>query len=223
MTIATSDEPSVGSSTAAARRPSRFLKPRRWRVDVIGAFALVLAAAGLVGSVVLLRTTPAALPTATSAPVVRDQWYLDPPNAQAGQHAALPASAVKDRWYEDAASTTTIPVAGTADTGTTAQVTDLDRLQDDASLYKPATGVTAARDQWYLDHPVPASRGNLSTPVRDQWYLDGRQTPAIVPLKPGGVFDASQPSAVVDTSGGITNIVAPRGSQDPAKDRWYRE
>jgi hypothetical protein len=68
MTIATSDEPSVGSSTAAATRPSVFLKPRRWRVDVIGAFALVLAAAGLVGSVVLLRTTPAALPTATFSP-----------------------------------------------------------------------------------------------------------------------------------------------------------
>jgi hypothetical protein len=62
MTIATSDETSVGSSTAAATRPSRFLKRRRWRVDVIGAFALALAVAGLVGTVVFLRTTPPPLP-----------------------------------------------------------------------------------------------------------------------------------------------------------------
>ena len=193
MTIATSDQASVGSSTAATARPSISRKPRRWRVDVIGALALVLAAAGLVGTVMFLRTTATAPPPAIPAPVIRDQWYLDPPNAPAVQHAELPALAVKDRWYEDAASATTIaPGESRSDAG--AQVTNVGVPPEAASAF--ADGVPAARDQWYLDHPGHANGPKPSTPVRDQWSLDGRETRAMVPL--------------------------PR-PQDPAKDRWYRE
>jgi hypothetical protein len=94
---------------------------------------------------------------------------------------------------------------------------------ESASAYALETGVPAVRDQWYLDPPGQANGPKPSTPVRDQWYLHRRETPAMVPLKPGGAFDVSQPSAVVDASGGITTIAAPPRPHDPARDRWYRE
>jgi hypothetical protein len=219
---------STGSMPHPSAKP---VDPRRYRIDLIGVSALLVAGAGLAGTLILFRaqstdsTASAALgaPTVSVAPV-RDQWYLDPPNALAGQHAALPASAVKDRWYEDAASATAIaPGVSPSDAGSPLHVTNVGVPTESASAYALETGVPAVRDQWYLDQPGQANGSKPSTPVRDQWYQDGRETPAMVPLKPGGVFDVSQPSAAVDASGGISNIAGPPRPQDPAKDRWDRE
>jgi len=109
MAIETQDEESVGSSPAPAAHISVVQKPRRWRVDVIGASAVVLAAAGLVGTLVLLR--PLSETHVSSVPPIRDAWYLDTPAAATGRSAVSASPAVssvppiRDDWYRDVRQT----------------------------------------------------------------------------------------------------------------------
>jgi hypothetical protein len=154
MTMVTPDAPSVPSS---AKPAARFVVtgPRRLRLDLIGALAVVVAVAGLGATVVLLRTLPAE-PNAeavVSAVPVRDQWYLERPALQTAGRAALPASAVKDRWYLDPVSVTIAHVGG-----------------------------APVRDQWYLEQAPRRDQPSPSTPGRDRWYLDSAAAPAVVPL-----------------------------------------
>jgi hypothetical protein len=144
MTVATRDEEAVGSSSAHAVVKVPHV-PRRWRqrVDVIGASAVALAAAGLAGTIVFLRPTPAAMPQTVSVPPMRDQWYMDarPPSAE--QSAVVPSSVVGDRWWEDGPS----------------------------GLAPSVTGAPP-RDQWYADPAAQPTNPDPSTPARDRWYLD---------------------------------------------------
>jgi len=154
VTMATPDAPSARSSAKPAAR-FVFTSPRRLRLDLIGASALVVAVAGLGATVVLVRTLPAE-PNATavaSAVPVRDQWYLERPALQTAGRAALPASAVKDRWYLDPVSASIAHVGG-----------------------------APVRDQWYLEQAPPRDQPSPSTPGRDRWYLDSDAAPAAPPL-----------------------------------------
>jgi hypothetical protein len=135
MTIETQDEASVGTTVPPAEPPSvvRTLSPRR--VDVIGASAVVLAAAGLVGTVVLLRSM-SATPTVSSVPPVRDDWYLTTPTTLTAQSDALARPTVvsvppaRDDWYLDT------PTTLTGQSGTSAQ---------------PTVSLPPTRDDWWLD------------------------------------------------------------------------
>jgi len=89
--------------------------PTRYRLDVLGASALLLTGAALAGGLVLLRPS-SAVPTASaavgspalSAVPMRDQWYLDQePAAPTRQRTAFAAPPTKDGWYLDMASTAT--------------------------------------------------------------------------------------------------------------------
>src|SRR5437868_4586053 len=78
---------------------------RRYRVDLIGMSALLVASAGLAGTLMLLRaqgtnpTTSADVGApSVSIPPVRDQWYLEAP---AMRSAPSPSTQQRDRWYLD--------------------------------------------------------------------------------------------------------------------------
>jgi hypothetical protein len=154
MSLATRDTGThTGQSMSAP--PHRAKKPvstQRYRADVFGASALLIAGVGLAGTLLLLQTssvgptTPATVGVpALLTPPVRDQWYLERASVLAGLRAALPASAMKDRWYDD------LPTTAIA-----------------------RASVPAVRDQWYLEASVPRSVPSTSTQARDRWYLDGR-------------------------------------------------
>jgi hypothetical protein len=136
MTIETQDEASVGTTVAPEAPPSVVRKPSPRRVDVIGASTVVLAAAGLVGTVVLLRSMSAA-PMVSSVPPARDDWYLTTPTALTAQSDALARPTVvsvppaRDDWYLDT------PTTLTGQSGTSAQ---------------PMVSLPPNRDDWWLDN-----------------------------------------------------------------------
>ena len=85
MTIATPDT-DTGRSMSQLPAPCNGTTPRptgRFSLDLIGASALLLAIAGLGGTLFLFRTPPSALQAtegvslALSASPIRDQWYLE--------------------------------------------------------------------------------------------------------------------------------------------------
>jgi hypothetical protein len=99
MTTATRDEEAVGSSGEhPVSKMFQFHERGRWRIDLIGALAVVIAGLGLVGTLVFLRPTPSAMPQTVSVPPARDQWYLDPPAQPTHTEQSTPA---RDRWYVD--------------------------------------------------------------------------------------------------------------------------
>jgi hypothetical protein len=161
------------STTTVPHPGAKPVHSRRYRIDLIGVSALLVAGAGLAGSLILFRaqstdsTTTATLgtPSVSVAPL-RDQWYLERSGSQTAQTAAqltserdlqLAAAAemssasvpiqrvMNDRWYEDAATTAVTPLSG-----------------------------PALRDQWYFESPTLRSAPSVSTQPRDRWYLDGR-------------------------------------------------
>lgn len=140
MSVAT--HPTDTNSSAPSR--SRLT---RHRLNIIGAAALVIAGAGVAGSLVVLRpsSTSPTTPLAGSAVPTRDQWYLETLSGPPMQRSALLTSAVKDRWYADA------PSAGSA-----------------------SPIVPAGRDRWYLDPPAPPHGSGPSAQPRDRWYLEGQ-------------------------------------------------
>jgi hypothetical protein len=163
-TIETSDETSVSSRAAPPVRPSVSPKPRLQRVGVLGGTAVVIAVAGLLSTIALLRTFPASVPRATSAVVVRDQWYLDATNPQVGRRAAPSVSAARDRWYLDApGAMASIPV-----------VRDRWYLEPVVQA-KSSTPSAGTRDRWYLESTGKRTAVPLSSPhdaAKDRWYRD---------------------------------------------------
>jgi hypothetical protein len=135
MTIETQDEASVGTTVAPAAPPSVVRKPSPWRVDVIGASAVVLAAAGLVGTVLLLRSMSAT--PAVTVPPMRDDWYLNTPTVLIGQYTTSARPTVvsvppaRDDWYLDTPTTQT--------------------AQSDAFAQPTVKPVPPTRDDWWLD------------------------------------------------------------------------
>jgi hypothetical protein len=115
--------------------------------------ALLVAATGLVGTIVLLRPTPEALPHSVSSPPLRDTWYLDGASVPAEQPVAVQLATVGDRWWEDALRTW----RGVS-----------------------AVGEPPERDRWYLDAPTNPGTPKLLTPARDRWYLDQQVSGAAI-------------------------------------------
>jgi hypothetical protein len=155
MTIATHDEDRVGTSAPHARsQPSESPRPGRWPSDVIGVLAVLVAATGLVGTIVLLRPTPEATPHSVSSPPLRDTWYLDAPSVSVQNPVAVHSATVADRWWEDAQR---VPAGVSA-------------------VHEPPQ-----RDRWYLDAaPTNPGTPKLSAPARDQWYLDQQDSRAAI-------------------------------------------
>jgi hypothetical protein len=147
MTIATQDEPSVDSNMAPAAPSSLVRKPSPRRLDLIGASAVLLAAAGLAGTVVLLRSM-SATPAVSSVPPMRDDWYLNTPTtltAQSATSAQLTVVAVppaRDAWYLDTPTT----------------------LTGQSAVVPQPTVVSAppTRDDWWLDVGGTSAPGQQS-------------------------------------------------------------
>ena len=127
-----------GQSTIAMTEPSaEQAVSRRYRFGLIGMSALLVATAGLAGTLTLChaQSTDSTTSVTLAAPSVsvvpqRDQWYLEP--ASSSQYAAAALStmngkaagaAVRDQWYLDPVVSSLPPVY----------------LQ--------------SRDRWYLDTP----------------------------------------------------------------------
>jgi hypothetical protein len=138
------------SETGRARPTSG---TRRMRVDLIGLGAVLLAGLGLAGTVIVARApapeawrTPSVSAAVTSAPPVRDRWYLED-SSQAPRAPDLTGAGVtvaasrgspvaRDQWYAEGAVATASPVWD------------------------------QSRDRWYL-HP-----GAASDVPKDRWYSD---------------------------------------------------
>ena len=166
MSVATpeTETQAVPAPKTAVSGAATFAGARRLRVDLIGASALVVAIAGLAGTLVLFRPSPATeRPSERSAAHVVDRWYDEAP-AVAVKPAAVPA--VRDQWYLERPSERSA-----------AHV--VDRWYDEvaAAPVKPAA-VPAVRDQWYLERPSERSAAH----VVDRWYEDAPAALTTPPL-----------------------------------------
>jgi hypothetical protein len=135
MTIETQDEATVRSAVADEASLSAPRKRGAQRVDVIGASAVVLAAAGLVGTVVFLRSM-SATPAVGSVPPMRDDWYLQTPttltvqSTTSVQPRVVSVPPARDDWYLDTPTTFT--------------------AQSAESPQPTAKPVPPTRDDWWL-------------------------------------------------------------------------
>jgi hypothetical protein len=96
------------STNAVRARGARSVGSRQYRVDLVGASALLIVGAGLVGTFLLLRppsavpTTPAAIsPSTTQSGAARDRWYEETTAPAAITPPTAPSEAARDRWYDD--------------------------------------------------------------------------------------------------------------------------